>query len=312
MQALTLNGYDGIASLALANLPVPEVRPGDVLIAVRAASVNPVDGKISQGYARARMELKFPHVLGRDGSGVVSKVGSSVTAFAPGDEVYGAGDQTRWGTHAQFVAIDASTVARKPKSIDHAAAASLPIAALSAYAGIVTAGQVKAGQKVLIHAGAGGVGSIAIQIAKHLGATVAATAGPTNLDAVRGFGADLAIDYTKTDFATAIKDYDLVFDLMGGDVRFRSFPVLKPGGVITHISVPPMTQPPPRDDVTVKPAAVSYETKLLDQITAWVEGGVVKPVLGAVFPFADTIKAYEQVMTGHARGKVVLDMAGSS
>jgi NADPH:quinone reductase-like Zn-dependent oxidoreductase len=308
MKALTLNGYDGLASLKLADLPTPETRPGDVLIAVRAASVNPVDAKISQGYARARMELKFPHVLGRDCSGVVAKVGSDVTAFAIGDEVYGTGEQGRSGTHAEFMAADAATVGRKPKSIDHVAAASLPIAALSAYAGIVGAGQVKAGQKVLIHAGAGGVGSIAIQIAKHLGAFVATTCGPSNVDFVRGLGADLAIDYTKTDFATAIKDYDLVFDLMGGDVRYRSFPVLRPGGMITHISVPPMTQEPPRSDVTVKPAAVGYGRDLLDQVSAWVDGGVVKPLVSAVIPFADALKAYEQVMTGHVRGKIVLDM----
>ena len=308
MKALTLNGYDGIKSLALADLPDPELRPNDVLIDVRAASVNPVDGKIAQGYARARMELKFPHVLGRDCSGVVAKVGSGVTVFKVGDEVYGCGEQARWGTHAQRVAADASTLGLKPKSIDHNAAASLPIAALSALAGIETTGQVKPGQKVLIHAGAGGVGSIAIQIAKHLGAYVAATAGPSNLDFVRGLGADLPVDYTKGDFAAAVKDYDLVFDLMGGDVRYRSFQVLKPGGMITHISVPPMTQEPPRSDVTVKPAPVSYETRLLDRISAWVDGGVIKPVVGATFPFADAIKAYEQVNTGHTRGKIVLDM----
>jgi NADPH:quinone reductase-like Zn-dependent oxidoreductase len=312
MKALTLNGYDGLASLALQDVPAPEPRPGDVLVAVRAASVNPVDGKIAQGYARARMELKFPHVLGRDFSGVVTKAGADVTGLAVGDEVYGVGDQTRWGTHAEVVAADAVNVGRKPKMVDHATAASLPIAALSAYAGIVGTGQVKAGQKVLIHAGAGGVGSIAIQIAKHLGAFVATTAGPSNLDFVRGLGADLPIDYTQTDFTAAIRDYDLVFDLMGGDVRYRSFAVLKPGGVITHISVPPMTQQPPRADVTVKPAPVSYERRLLDQISAWVDSGVIKPVIGAVIPFADTIKAYEQVMTGHARGKIVLAMAASA
>ena len=309
MKALTLNGYDGLASLKLAEVPTPEVRPGDVLIAVRAASVNPVDGKISQGYARARMELTFPYVLGRDCSGVVAKVGGDVTAFKEGDEVYGAGDQARSGTHAEFVAIDAATVGRKPKSIDHAAAASLPIAALSAYAGIVGTGQVKAGQKVLVHAGAGGVGSIAIQIAKHLGAFVAATCGPSNVEFVRGLGADLAIDYTKGDFSTAIKDYDLVFDLMGGDVRYHSFPVLRSGGVITHISVPPMTQPPPRSDVAVKPAPVSYERRLLDQVSSWVDAGVIKPILAEVIPFADAIRAYEQVMSGHTRGKIVLSMA---
>jgi NADPH:quinone reductase-like Zn-dependent oxidoreductase len=129
---------------------------------------------------------------------------------------------------------------------------------------------------------------------------------------VRSLGADLAIDYSAADFAAAIKGYDLVFDLMGGDIRYRSFAVLKPGGVIVHISVPPMTQAPPRSDVTVKPATVSYERRLLDRLTAWVESGAVKPVVGAVVPFADAIKAYEQVMTGHARGKVVLAMAPSA
>ena len=203
MKALTLNGYDGLASLKLADVPTPEPRPGDVLIAVRAASVNPVDGKISQGYARARIDLTFPHVLGRDCSGVVAKAGSEVSEFKPGDEVYGVCDQTRSGTHAQFVAIDASNVGRKPKSVTHIEATSLAVAGLSALAGIVTTGNVTAGQKVLIHAGAGGVGSIAIQIAKHLGATVATTAGPSNADFVRGLGADVVIDYTKTDFATA-------------------------------------------------------------------------------------------------------------
>jgi NADPH:quinone reductase-like Zn-dependent oxidoreductase len=311
MRALTLNGYDGLASLRIAEVPAPEPRPNDVVLALRAASINPVDAKIAQGYARSRMELKFPHVLGRDGSGVVSKVGADVTAFKPGDEVYGAGDQTRWGTHAQEVAIDAATLARKPQRLDHLAAASLPIVALSAWAGIVTTGQVAAGQKVLIHAGAGGVGSMAIQIAKHLGAYVATTAGPANLDFVRGLGADLAIDYTKTDFSTALRDYDLVFDLMGGDIRYRSFAVLRPGGTITHISVPPMTQAPPRSDVTVKPATVSYGTALLDRITALIDRGALKPVVSATFAFGDTIKAYEQVMTGHTRGKIVLDITGA-
>lgn len=308
MRALTLNGYDGIASLKLTEVPTPELRPNDVLIDVRAASVNPVDAKIAQGYARARLELTFPHVLGRDGAGVVAAVGSGVAAFKLGDEVYGVGEQPRWGTHAEQVAIDAGTLARKPKSLDFVQSASLPIAGLSAYAGIVSTGEVKKGQKVLIHAGAGGVGSIAIQIAKHLGAYVAATAGPTNLAFVRSLGADLAIDYSNTDFAAGISDYDLVFDLIGGDVRYRSFAVLKPGGVISHISVPPMTQPPPRSDVAVKQAPVSYATPLLEQIAAWVDSGAIRPVVGEVFPFAEAIKAFQHVATGHARGKLVLDM----
>ena len=147
-------------------------------------------------------------------------------------------------------------------------AGSMPIAGLSAWAGIVSTGKLAKGQRVLIHAGAGGVGSFAVQLAKHLGATVAATAGSKNVEFVRSLGADQVIDYTKADFSTAIKDVDLVFDLIGGDVRFKSFPVLKPGGVISHISVPPMTQAPPRSDVEVKPAPVKYDTALLDQIAA--------------------------------------------
>jgi len=311
MKALTLNGYEGLASLALADVAVPELGPRDVLVDVRAASVNPVDTKIAQGYARARMELAFPHVLGRDCAGVVAALGSEVTAFKIGDEVYGAGDRTRWGTHAQQVAIDVGTVARKPQSLNFVEAAAMPIAALSAYAGLVTVGQLKHGDKVLIHAGAGGVGSFAIQLAKHLGATVATTASKHNLDFVRSLGVDLAIDYRSNDFAKTISDYDLVFDLMGGDVRYRSFEVLKPGGAIVHISVPPMTQPAPRTDVTVKPAAVSYAANLLDEVTALVERGALKPSVSAVVPFADAITAYQQVMTGHARGKVVLEMSAA-
>jgi NADPH:quinone reductase-like Zn-dependent oxidoreductase len=175
-------------------------------------------------------------------------------------------------------------------------------------AGIVTTGKLAKGQRVLIHAGAGGVGSFAVQLAKHLGATVAATAGSKNAGFVRSLGADQVIDYTKGDFSAAIKDVDLVFDLIGGDVRFKSFPVLKPGGVLVHISVPPMTQAPPRSDVEVKPAPVKYDTALLDRITALVQMKAVQPVVTEVFPFNDALKAFEHVATGHARGKVMLDM----
>jgi len=306
MKALTLNGYDGLASLRIAEVATPEPGPNDVLVKVKAASVNPVDGKITRGYAGTSRPL--PHVLGRDCAGVVAKVGSAVTGFKAGDAVYGVADAARWGTHAEYVAMPAATTARRPAGLSDVEAGSIPIAGLSAWAGIVTTGKLARGQRVLIHAGAGGVGSFAVQLAKHLGATVAATAGSKNIDFVRSLGADQVIDYTKTDFSTAIKDCDLVFDLIGGDVRFNSFPVLRPGGVITHISVPPMTQPPPRSDVEVKPAPVKYDTALLDQLAALIQQKAVKPVVSAVFAFGDAHKAFEHVMSGHARGKVMLDM----
>jgi alcohol dehydrogenase len=308
MKALTLTGYDGLASLRFADVAVPQPGPNDVLVKVRAASVNPVDGKITNGYMRGRIDFALPHVLGRDFSGLVAKVGSAVSDLVPGDEVFGVADQARWGTQAEYVVVPAGTIARKPARLSDIEAGSLPVAGLSALAGLVTVAQIGRGDRVLVHAGAGGVGTFAVQLAKHLGATVAATAGAANVDFVRLLGADRVIDYGKTDFAGEIKDYDFVFDLIGGEVRHRSFRVLKPGGSIVHLSVPPMAQPAPRDDVSVKPAPVKYDTHLLDQITALVACGAVKPVVGAVFPFADALKGYEHVMTGHARGRTMLDL----
>jgi NADPH:quinone reductase-like Zn-dependent oxidoreductase len=231
-----------------------------------------------------------------------------VTGFAPGDAVYGVADQARWGTQAELAVIPSATLARKPAGLSDIEAGSLAMAGLSALAGLVTVGKLQRGERVLIHSGAGGIGAVAVQLAKHLGATVAATAGTSNVDFVRALGADIVIDYSKHDFAEA-KDYDMVFDLIGGDVRYRSFRVLKPGGRIVHLSVPPMTQAPPRDDVAMMQAPVKYDTQLLDQISAWVAAKAIKPVVGRVFPFAEALTAYEHVMTGHARGRVVLDMA---
>ena len=307
MKALTLNGYDGLASLRFAEVAIPEPGPNDVLVKVKAASVNPVDTKIARGYG-GPSQRPLPHVLGRDAAGTVAKVGGAVTGFKAGDEVYVVADAARWGTFAEYAVMPAATLSHKPASLSDMDAGSIPIAGLSAWAGIVSTGKLAKGQHVLIHAGAGGVGSFAVQLAKHLGATVAATAGSRNVEFVRSLGADQVIDYTKTDFSTAIKDVDLVFDLIGGDVRFKSFPVLKPGGVISHISVPPMTQPPPRGDVEVRPAPVKYDAALLDQVAALVKSKAVQPTVTEVFAFRDAPKAFEHVMTGHARGKVMLDM----
>ena len=307
MKALILNGYGGLTSHRFAEVATPEPGPNDVLVKVAAASVNPVDGKITSGYG-GPSPRPLPHVLGRDCAGTVAKLGSAVMAFKVGDEVYGVADPSRWGSHAEYVALPAATLALKPAGLSDMDAGSLPIAGLSAWAGLITTGKLAKGQRVLIHAGAGGVGSFAVQLAKHLGAYVAATAGSKNVEFVGSLGADQVIDYTKIDFSTAIEDIDLVFDLIGGDVRFKSFAVLKPGGVISHISVPPMKQAPPRSDVEVKPAPVKYDAALLDRLSALVKSKAVQPVVTEVFAFSDALKAFEHVMTGHARGKVMLDM----
>ncbi len=306
MKALRIGGYGGSEALEIVDVARPDPGPGDVLVEVHAASVNPIDWKIREGHMKAFMDIPMPHVMGRDVSGVVAAVGDEVASLAAGDEVYGSAAANRDGTHAEYVAIDAAMLARKPTRIDHVDAASLPISALSAYAGLVTHGNLAKGEKVLIHAGAGGVGVIAIQLAKHLGATVATTASASNTDYVRELGADIAIDYRTMDFSEQLSGYDLVFDTMGGDVHLRSFAVLAPGGRMTYLIADPLPERKPRDDVTVSAARVAYDTAALERIAELVDGGAITPRVSTIVPLAEAVSAYDLSQTGHVRGKVVI------
>lgn len=306
MKALRIGGYGGSEALEIVDVARPDPGPGDVLVEVHAASVNPIDWKIREGHMKAFMDIPMPHVMGRDVSGVVAAVGDEVASLAAGDEVYGSAAANRDGTHAEYVAIDAAMLARKPERIDHVDAASLPISALSAYAGLVTHGDLAKGEKVLIHAGAGGVGVIAIQLAKHLGATVATTASASNTDYVRELGADIAIDYRTMDFSEQLSGYDLVFDTMGGDVHLRSFAVLAPGGRMTYLIADPLPERKPRDDVTVSAARVAYDTAALERIAELVDGGAITPRVSTIVPLAEAVSAYDLSQTGHVRGKVVI------
>jgi NADPH:quinone reductase-like Zn-dependent oxidoreductase len=295
----------GADALELVEMPTPRPRATDVLVAVYAAGVNPIDWKIADGVLSRQFDLPLPHVLGRDFSGVVAAAGENADGFRVGDEVYGTGATMRDGSHAEYLAVDAATIARKPEGLTHVEAAALPLAGLSAIAGLIAVADVRAGQKVLIHAGAGGVGGLAIQIAKHLGAQVAATASSGNLDYVRGLGAEVAVDYAREDFAAKLRDYDAVLDTMGGEVHRRSFAVLKPGGVLAYLNAAPIA-PPPRDDVAVKLAVVRYEAATLERLTAFVESGAVRPQVGETLPLAEVRRAYDISRTGHIRGKIVL------
>jgi NADPH:quinone reductase-like Zn-dependent oxidoreductase len=304
MRAVRIERY-GEDALAVVEVPTPKPQPGDAVVEVHAASLNPIDWKIADGRLRSHFDLPLPHVMGRDFSGTVAAVGEAVTGLAVGDEVYGVGAAVRDGSHAEYIAVEPSLVARRPRGLSHVEAAALPLAGLSAIAGVIATADVRRGQKVLIHAGAGGVGSLAIQIAKHLGARVAATASAANLDYVRGLGADVAIDYARDDFAAKLRDYDAVFDTMGGEVHRRSFAVLRPGGVIAWLVAAPIPKPA-RDDVAVKQAVVRYETAVLDRLTALVESGAVKPQIAATIPLAEAPRAYALSRTGHVRGKIIL------
>ena len=306
MKALRIDGYGGSAALRIVDMPRPDPGLGEVLVEVHAASVNPIDWKIREGHMKAFVEIPMPHVMGRDVSGVVAALGDGVDSLAVGDAVFGSAAATRDGTHAEFVAIDAGMLARNPVGIDHVEMASLPISALSAYAGLVTHGNLAEGEKVLIHAGAGGVGVIAIQLAKHIGATVATTAGESNAEYVRDLGADIVIDYRSTDFTQALSDYDLVFDTMGGDIHLRSYAVLAPGGRMTYLNADPIPDERPRGDVTVSNASVGYDTASLEHIAELVDIGAIKPQVSAVVPLAEAVSAYGLSQTGHVRGKVVL------
>jgi NADPH:quinone reductase-like Zn-dependent oxidoreductase len=306
MKAAFFRKNGGPEVLQYGEVPDPVSGPGEVLVDVHAASVNGADWKVRAGtYAPI---AKFPYVPGRDFSGVVAVLGAGVTDLEVGDPVFGVVEQVADGCYAEKLAIRSAIVARKPASLSHVDAAALALIGLTALVSVEDTLKLKRGETILIQGGAGGVASFAVQLAKHIGAHVAATAGAKNVDFVRSLGADQVIDYTKGDFSKQIKDCDLVFDLIGGDVRYQSFPVLKAGGVISHMSVPAMTQTPPRSDVAVKPAAVKYDTALLDEISKLVAGKAMKPTVTATYSLDDALKAYEHVMTGHARGKVMLSM----
>lgn len=307
MKAVRIDRHGGAEVMSVAEIALPKVGPNDVLVEVHAASINPIDWKIRDGLMRAMFELAMPHVLGRDVAGIVAATGEEVRRLAVGDRVWGTASAARWGTHAEFAAIEEDLLGPAPAGLSHAEAASIPLAALSALAGIDVP-KLTAGERILIHAGAGGVGTLAIQMAKHRGAEVATTAGPKNLDYVKALGADIAIDYSAGDFADAVSDCDVVFDTMGGEVHRRSFAVIKPGGRMSYLIAGPIEANPARGDVTVAQARVAYDHASLGRVAALVEAGAITPHVETTVPLAEALEGYRLSETGHARGKIVLTM----
>ena len=328
MRAFVINKYKG--PLQESDVPEPTVGERDVLVQVQAAGLNVLDAKIRAGEFKQVLPYKLPLIPGNDVAGTVIRVGSKVRAFNPGDEVYARPHQDRIGTFAERIAVDEADLALKPASITMEEAGSLPLVALTAWQALVERGNVQPGQKVLIHAGAGGVGSIAIQLAKHLGATVATTASAGNLDFVRDLGADIVIDYRSQDFEHLLSGYDLVLDSLGGQNLQKSLRVLKPGGKAIGISGPPDPafareagmNPLLRLAVAglsagvrrqAKKLGVSYEFLFMrasgDQlrhITALIDNGSLRPVVGRVFPFDQTAEALQGLEMGGIRGKAVI------
>lgn len=310
----------------------PIVGDRDVLVDVHAAGVNMLDAKIRDGEFKLIVPYKAPFILGHDLAGVVTRVGSAVTRFTVGDAVYARPRDGRIGTFAERIAVDEDDLAITPTNLSMAEAASVPLVALTAWQALVERATLQPGQKVLIHGGSGGVGTYAIQLAKHLAATVATTTGTSNLEWVRDLGADIVIDYRTQDFETVVHDYDIVLDTQGKDTLAKSLRVLKPGGTAIGIAGPPdpdfarqhRLRLPLRLAITglslnTRQAARRHSVRYsflfmrasgeqLSQITALVDAGVIRPVIDRVFDFADTAAALDYVNSGRVKGKVVVTM----
>ena len=328
MKAFVLNTYAG--QLHETDVAEPTVGDNDVLIRVQAAGLNMLDEKVRAGEFKQILPYRLPQIMGNDVAGTVIAVGSGVRGFVVGDEVYGRPDQARIGTFAERIAVAERDVALKPASITIEEAGSLPLVALTAWQALVELGDVQPAQKVLIHAGAGGVGSIAIQLAKHLGASVATTVSASNADFVRELGADIVIDYHTQDFEQVLTGYDFVLDSVGGENLDKSLRVLRRGGIAVGISGPPDPAFAARVGLNAvlrlaiagisatvrrkaKKLGVRYQFLFmrahgdqLREITALVDAGVLRPIVGKTVPFEQTATALSTLESSGTRGKVVM------
>jgi NADPH:quinone reductase-like Zn-dependent oxidoreductase len=333
MKALILDKYGKSDTLRLGDMPEPEVGDNDVLVQIHAASVNPLDSKIRDGEFKLILPYHLPIVLGHDVAGVVVAVGQSVRRFKIGDEVYGRAADFRIGTFAEYIALSESDLALKPEALTMEEAASMPLVALTAWQVLVERAQLRKGHKVLIHAGSGGVGTIAIQLAKHLGATVATTTSAANIELAKSLGADIVIDYKKQDFEKQLSGYDVVLNSLGPDTLEKSVSVLKPGGKLISISGPPdpafarqigaslflrlavrllswkIRRKAARRGIGYRFLFMKANGEQLGEISKLIEAGAIRPVIDRAFPFDQTPQAMAYVDSGRAKGKVVISIA---
>ena len=331
MQAALLRRYGAPVEIVEATKPVPVA--GELLLRVRAASVNPIDWKTQHGMLKRILPYPLPQILGSDCSGVVEAVGPGVTDFKPGDVVYARVSKERLGTYAEYVAVSQAHAALRPSNLSHVEAASLPLVGLTAWQALHDVGKLGPGQQILIVAGAGGVGTFAIQLAHALGARVCTTASPKDHERLRALGADVLIDYRSEDFSKRLRDLDMVFDTQGGATLLKAFRVTRRGGVIVTIggiphrsSLQGVRLPPGLglllDLVNLPLFALARLKKIhyeylfmkpsgdqLREIAKMVEEGKIRPVVDRTFPFLETQAALDFVKSGHAKGKVVIEVS---
>lgn len=332
MKAFIVDKYKKGSALRLGDVPEPALGADDVLVEIHAAGLNPLDSKIRDGAFKPLLPYRPPFVLGHDMAGIVIRVGSNVRRFKAGDEVYARPRDGRVGTLAEAISIHEADLALKPKTLSMAEAAAIPLVGLTAWQALVERAGLRKGQKVLIHAGAGGVGTSAIQLAKHLGAVVATTTSTANVAFVKGLGADVVVDYKKQDFEKVLSGYDLVLNSLDGNTLQKSLGVLKPGGKLISISGPPDPEFARHQGMNwflslvmralsfgirrkAKARKVGYSFLFmradggqLSQITSLIEAGIIRPIVDRTFPFEETNKALAYVDTGRSKGKVVVTL----
>jgi NADPH:quinone reductase-like Zn-dependent oxidoreductase len=331
MKAFIVEKYKKKGPVRLADMPEPVLGANDVLVEIEASAVNLLDSKVRDGEFKLLLPYKPPFILGHDVAGTVVSIGANVRRFKIGDEVYARPRDHRVGTFAERIAIDESDVALKPKNLSMEEAASIPLVGLTAWQALVEVARLRRGQRVFIQAGSGGVGTFAIQLAKHLGATVATTTSAKNAELVKSLGADVVIDYKTQDFEKLLSGYDLVLNSQDEKTLEKSLRVLKPGGQLISISGPPdptfakalglnplvklvirllsrgVRKKASKLGVRYEFLFMRAEGKQLGEITALIESGAIKPVVDRVFPFEETAEALAYVEAGRARGKVVIE-----
>ncbi|WHP42654.1 NADP-dependent oxidoreductase [Lysinibacillus boronitolerans] len=331
MKAMVIDQY-GKAPMRMAEVPTPEINEYEVLAEIHAASINPIDFKIRDGKVKLLIQYKMPLILGNDFSGVVVKVGEKVTRFKVGDEIYARPRKSKIGTFAEYISIHEDDIALKPKNLSFEEAASIPLVGLTSYQALHDIMQLQKGQKILIHAGSGGVGTFAIQLAKVMGATVATTASEAGANLVTSLGADKVINYKKESFEAILKNYDAVFDTLGGKTLEKSFEIIKNGGKIVSVSGWPNARFAKEYGSgfykTLLFSVASHKLTSLEKkyhaqysflfmkpsgeqlriIADLIEAGKIKPVIDRTFSFEDAQKAMEYAESGRAKGKIIVKM----
>jgi NADPH:quinone reductase-like Zn-dependent oxidoreductase len=310
MKAVRIYGYGEPDVLVIEDVPIPAPGDDEVLVRVHATSINPFDWKVRRGYLAGWINHALPLTLGWDVSGVVEATGAQVADLHAGDDVYGMADVSRNGAYAEYIVVRASHLARKPRSLDHLHAAAVPQAALTAWQALFHVAGLSAGQRVLIHAAAGGVGHFGVQFAKQRGAYVIGTASGRNVDFVRELGADEVVDYAAVPFEDVVHDVDVVLDTIGGDTQERSWKTLKPNGILVSIIQPPSAELAAQYGVRQGFISASQSADVLNEIAALIDSGKVKPFVSAVKSLQEVKDAHAMSEGLHTRGKIVLNVAG--